>query len=296
MLFYIRVVIGFGFLVFMAASASLSSPANAALPGPLDTIAVDTDISGNTPTSIATIETCRVADVGTSFEIDIIVDEIPPIDPVNSNGGILGTGFDLIYNPSVLRIAAIGGSSTVLFYQNQPLGFYFDGFSGTLPDNDGDYRHDITEIAPLGGPSIEVGEGVLTRLTIDVIGPGVSALDLDDLVFGDFTPKVVDGYANYYYNVNNVLDGEVRANGSACPDQDADGVQDSADNCPAQSNPSQTDENADEIGDVCDSVGGEVLITSDTARQSGLPRAWLVGASLLAIGLGTGTLWRLRRR
>ena len=41
--------------------------------------------------------------------------------------------------------------------------------------------------------------------------------------------------------------------GDACdPDDDNDGVLDTADNCPVDSNPGQADLDADGLGDVCD--------------------------------------------
>jgi len=259
-------------------------------------VSLDLDVSGNTPDSISSIDACRVSTVGSVFDIDVVADAIPPFDTSTLEGGVGGVGFDIVYDPSIVKITGRDAGGALLFNQNPPLGFYYDGFSDALPDTDGDYRHDALEI---NSAHTESGDGVLARLTIEIVGAGVSALDLNDLVEYDGTPLVIDNLG-YPYDISEVIDAEIRSDGSQCldpgGDADGDGVLNSADNCPTQSNPSQTDENADEIGDVCDSVGGEVLITSDTARQSGLPRAWLVGASLLAIGLGTGTLWRLRRR
>ncbi len=41
------------------------------------------------------------------------------------------------------------------------------------------------------------------------------------------------------------------------PDVDGDGVENSADNCPAESNPGQEDADADGYGDVCDNCPGD---------------------------------------
>jgi hypothetical protein len=54
----------------------------------------------------------------------------------------------------------------------------------------------------------------------------------------------------------------------ACPDQDADGVPDSQDNCKTTYNPNQADCDHDGIGDACDSLNGtQSSITSSSVTN-----------------------------
>jgi MYXO-CTERM domain-containing protein len=43
--------------------------------------------------------------------------------------------------------------------------------------------------------------------------------------------------------------------GDACDDTDEDGIVDSVDNCPKDTNPEQEDRDGDELGDACDPTG-----------------------------------------
>src|SRR2546428_636192 len=41
--------------------------------GTVDTVAIDTDTSGNTATSVGTINTCRRVELGAVFDVDVVV-------------------------------------------------------------------------------------------------------------------------------------------------------------------------------------------------------------------------------
>lgn len=288
-------VLRLGVAILVTATLSLLQTVPASSDGQpaIESVAVDANVSGNGPTWIGTVEACRVATVGSVFSLDIVVDEVPPFDPFNSTGTIFGFGFNLVYNPSVLSIIARDDGSSVVFHQNPPLGIYWDALSDILPDSDGDYRQDAGD---LGGPNNEYGEGVLARLTIMVVGTGVSPLDLNDSIQLDGAPEIVPGIGlGEPYPITNVHDGEIRADGSSC-DIDGDGIQNLEDNCPAVRNPSQADQNGDDIGDACDSVGGTVLISDRNGGEGGLPATLVAGAAaLLAISL-TASFRRFRLR
>jgi hypothetical protein len=240
--------------------------------GYVDAVAVDVDTTGNTPTSVQSVETCR-ADIlfdgdpaapNPTLFVDIVLDEIHPGDTL---GGI---ATDVVYNNAVLSVVTRGGAESVLQGGAQNA-TYFDAFSDALPDIDGDYRH---EAASLGGGPFPSGEGVAVRMELEVIGAGVSPLDLVDRIQGGLTPVVLRA-GGAPLAVNIVLDGEIRTNGSPCTneceaelvgaqgsdangigdpcetDVDADGVDDAADNCPRTANPGQEDWNADGAGDAC---------------------------------------------
>jgi hypothetical protein len=190
-------------------------------PGVINTMAVDTNITGNTGSLVGTVEPCRDDDgvggpgslgVGDSFFIDVVVDEIDPSD------GMSGFAGDIVYNPAVLRVqartggGAAGGTDDPLFYQLLPSGTYFDALSDALPDTDGDYRNEVAEI---GGTS-ESGEGSILRLQIDVIGAGLSPLTLTDNIELDFMPNPL-AFNGAPLPVTNLIHGDIHADGSLCP-------------------------------------------------------------------------------
>jgi hypothetical protein len=185
-------------------------------PGQINTVAIDLDSTGNTPTSVSSVEFCRDGLIGgNTFTIDIVVDEIDPSD------GVSGISANLIYNPAVLQINArsgggvAGGADDPLFFQlvTVPAGTYFDAFSDALPDTDGDYRIEAAEIT--SATQSESGEGWLARLTVEVVGSGVSTLSLVDNISMDGMDVLA--FNGSPITPNNTPTSEVRTDASLCP-------------------------------------------------------------------------------
>jgi hypothetical protein len=182
--------------------------AQGAPPDHIDVVAIDLDSTGNTASSIGTVEGCRDGlTVGNTFDIDVFV------QGVNAGDGISGASFDILYNPAVLRINARDSGANIMFNQAAPTGSYLDTFSDPLPDSDGDYRHEATEIGGTG----ESGDGVVARLTVEIVGAGVSTLDLTDVIEGDNMPNVLE-----FVQLGNPLtallvgDAEVHSDATSC--------------------------------------------------------------------------------
>jgi len=182
--------------------------------GVIDTLTIDLNTTGNTPNSIASVQTCiDGVSPGAIFTIDIVVDEIPS----QSTNGL---SFDLLYTPGPtgLRVTSRGTGPDVGWFQSSP-GTYFDSPSNAVPDNDGDYRHEATE---LGGGITETGEMVMAHLTVEILGATTNYLSLDDQLGGDFTPDVLDGTSSPYpiNNFNGIsapVLAEIHSDGTLCP-------------------------------------------------------------------------------
>ena len=252
-----------GLIVAVALTAHLASadhvPPSA---GVIDIIAIDMDPTDNTPTSVGVINSCRTGSPNDQIEVDVVVDEVHASDMVSVNE------FDLVYDHTLLRVLFRSAAAGTLIGQ---AGSYLDT-GDTLPDSDGNYRHSARDLT---GPH-EHGEGTLVRLTLLVIGSGVSQLQLTDNLEMDGEPDIRDAN-DEDIPINQILNAQIRTDGSSCePDDDADGWVNSADNCrywynPAQNLPAWTvpagDSDCDGFPDTVTASGRgrETFITTDAA-------------------------------
>ena len=173
------------------------------------------DTAGNAANSLGTREACNsIAAVGDLLEIDVTVKGVPPY--VGSAGGLGGFGFDFIYDPAVVTVAAADAAMMLTADGTAPI---LLSFSDSAPDNDGDFRLDIVELSG----TAESGDGVLIRISLQAVGSGVGVLHVQDTFnqYGDGLPLIADNVGNRYA-VGSVLDGEVVV-GATCGDTDADG-------------------------------------------------------------------------
>jgi len=229
------------------------------IPGAVDRLAIDVDTTGNTPNSVASVQTCREVSVGQIFTLDIVVDEIPPYNQQDSYSGVNGMTVDLLYTPGPngLRVTSRGVGSDVGWFQSGP-GTYFDSPSNFMPDNDGDYRHEATELGALVSVT-ESGEMVMAHLTVEILGPSVNILSLDDLLDGDFVANVLTHDSSVYPTIGNfpgtgpvALAYLVPSGSGGCADPDADNVPEIVDNCDSVANADQLDFDSDSEGNACD--------------------------------------------
>lgn len=214
-------------------------------PTTIDIVAVDMDITGNLPNSLPDgpdglpdIQSCASAPVGQSITFDVIVDQVP--DFTGSAGGISGFDFNLVYNPAVIKITA---SDIFVSIIATDLGAPFD-LSDPLPDSDGEWTVTLFD---LSSSVAEDGEGILIRVTAEVVGAGSTTLDVSTSDLGDI---IIIDYAQDEYDVDTVLQGEIIA--APATDTDGDGLSDACDNCPAVPNPGQENADGDAWGDACD--------------------------------------------
>lgn len=167
-------------------------------------IAIDTDVDSpqpNTATQLGARQTCGYVPVGGTLTIDVIVDAVP--SAAKPNGGVQAFQLTLKYDPSKIKVVA--SDHGMLLAVND--GSQLISAGNTTPDSDGSF---VVAAGDLGSPpDPEDGEGVLARITLEGLAPGVSDLALEDVIV--VGPGATKGDA-----VSEIVGAQV-AVGTACP-------------------------------------------------------------------------------
>lgn len=169
-------------------------------------IGVDADPSGNTATSLASIEPCRSVAMGDTFDIDVFVAGVQDL--------IVWHVF-LRYDPSVVNII---DRDVYMFLAAAPGSEVRDHSYGD-PGLSGAYDLLASDVAD--DPPHESGSGVLARLTLTAVGTGTTAITVDDPLLWRYPlqPIAVESVANARIAVDGQCPDEP-------PDQDGDGFSD----------------------------------------------------------------------
>jgi hypothetical protein len=186
-------------LVLALAVVLAEAPAQAQQPE--TSIGIDADSSGNTDTALGTIDECVVIGEGESHEVDIFIQDVTDL---------LAWEAVLTFEPGVIEIV----DEDVQLFMAANEGSAVQDVSGELPDSDGRYWVQAFDAAdPLAPDS---GSGVLARVTVKGVGPGVSDLglpvaDLDGDGNPDEGPLLRDVDVNSIGDVNGdtLFDGPV---------------------------------------------------------------------------------------
>lgn len=178
-------------------------------------ISIDAIPEGDTPASVATIETCASAQEGETFDVDLVIENV---------ADLLAWEITVSYGPDVLEVR----DSDVEMFQATNEGSQVLDLSEPTPDDDGSYILQSVDAADPASP--DSGSGVLARITFKAVGTGTSILsvgktDLNDdgtLDRGPFLRDVAgevigdeDGDTLFDGPVN---DAEIRV-GEPCPGQ-----------------------------------------------------------------------------
>ncbi len=167
------VVVALAALIISAAAAATQATAQAAV-----TTGIDTDPTGNQANSLGTIEACRTVKQGDTFQVDVFVKGVPPASGFSN--GLSGFGFNFEYDPKILKVTAV--DANLMLAAAGPRNPF--EIAGPLPDSDGNFRVDEADLSQ----HFESGDGVLLRVTLQAVGPGLSTL-----VLGDDTAPDADG-------------------------------------------------------------------------------------------------------
>ena len=156
---------------------------------------IDMDATFNTATSLGTRQECVSKTVTETFDIDVTVRGIDAADQMS------GFQYTLNYDPTKLKVIAANhlllinaGGGTIPI----PLG-------DSTPDTDGAFLVGIADF----GANTESGDGVLSRITLESIGTGVSDLTLSGIVISNAAFAEIP-------NITSVLDAQ-EAQGEPCP-------------------------------------------------------------------------------
>ncbi|MBI2913719.1 MAG: hypothetical protein HYY03_07355 [Chloroflexi bacterium] len=142
------------------------------LPGRICLMAIDTDISnwddtapsGNDATHVGPVDSCNtIPTVGGSITVDILVDAVAAQDPIN------GFEFQLNYDPTVVMVTAVNNLMLVA----SGVGTVPIDFSEIPPDSRSDPGAFLVAFLDFG-LNHETGEGVLSRIELTAVGPGIT--------------------------------------------------------------------------------------------------------------------------
>jgi hypothetical protein len=170
-------------LAFLPSSARGAFNVDDASLGQVETVAFDTHTAGNFATSVGSVQSARTRHVGSSFPVDIVIDEVHGADK------LYAFGMEVRYDPTVLSVTA--RDFNFLFASPPNLPFFL---TDTPPDTDGAFRLDVAEL----DDSWSYGEGVLARLTFTCLQAGVSELVMFDDVYSNAgeDPGIIDQNTN----------------------------------------------------------------------------------------------------
>lgn len=156
------------FIALLLAAAALASSlaalgAAAGAHEPQTRIGIDADPSGNTATTLGDIDQCLEISEGDTQAVDIFVQDVE---------NLLAWEAVLTFEPTVVEVVDV---DVDLFMGANP-GSSVQSVSGDVPDSDG--RFQVGAFDAADPPAPDSGSGVLARITLRGVGPGVSELRL----------------------------------------------------------------------------------------------------------------------
>ncbi|MDO8611936.1 MAG: cohesin domain-containing protein [Dehalococcoidia bacterium] len=220
-------------------------------------IGIDANTSGNTDTSISAIDDCREVSLGSFFDVDVYVTGV---------SDLMAWQAWLSFPESKLLVTGVNVQK-LLLRTGSDIFNTSDPTPSNVPPLNGDnlFKLGAVDQAVINGGGVS-GDGILARVTFWAVGSGTAQIGISPVDIStpygvidvwDAIPWLKNSYGNkiggdpYFTGpISNALIA-INAPGS-CVDTDGDGRVDGADNCPSVSNPSQTDTDADGMGDACD--------------------------------------------
>jgi hypothetical protein len=180
-------------------------------PGPIPEIAADTGVAGNTPTGLGPTDACVAVQVGSFFDIDLVIKGIPNTYADNHGdftaGGLSSFSLDLWYDPAIVQVV---GEDPRFILQGLGTPHLVDE-SDSLPDTDGHYHVAVYDTSTF----YEYGDGVLARMSFEAKAAGTATIFLGDPNTILDKPNPADAL-NTIYDVTTVKTADVRV-GTPCP-------------------------------------------------------------------------------
>lgn len=135
-------------------------------------VGVDADPTGNSATSLGTVEVCRRVEAGDTLQVDIFVRDAEKVD---------GFQADLSYDPAVLKVKAVDITSDETFLGSGESGPVTD-FTTFDDPQVGEDTDGIITLAAADFGDAENGEGVVARIILEALSPGQSPLTLSGII------------------------------------------------------------------------------------------------------------------
>lgn len=212
----IRAVIAAVVVLIFSATTALSFQV---LPEPADvSVAIDMKTAGNSATALGVEDGCISVNTGDTFDIDVNVKDVPPVQPdfFGPGGfayGLAGYGYNLNFDPNVVHV--VGAANNFKVDASAPFEFIIANYEigadpAPLPATTGNMRVDFLDI----GEIYEDGDGVLSRLTLEAVGAGTTTLHLDNDQEGQPAP-IIFMAGGFPYGVAEMHDGIVNV-GTPC--------------------------------------------------------------------------------
>jgi len=165
-----KLSVGMFLVASVAALALLAFARPSALAGPGIAVGVDADPTGNTATSLGTIDSARTVACGELFDVDVYITDVSQLVVWNAA---------FRYDPFVVRVVA---RDVKMFLAANP-----GSSTGNMDLSAGDPAaagsYDLLARDTSADPSAhESGSGVLARLTLRAVGAGSTNLTLSDIL------------------------------------------------------------------------------------------------------------------
>jgi hypothetical protein len=193
--------------VLAASFAFFTGPGRVSAQAPsVQLVAIDMAPAGNTCNSVGTVESSLGnVPLNTPTVIDVIVRGVPAGPALEDGGGIFGSGFELLYNPAVIRVTGGAGGTGNVLHLCAAGGIPFE-LNDPVPDTDGSFRADTADLSG----NEESGDGRLFSVTIECIAQGSSFLALTDTsTGGGDNAGVVGDSGAFVYTVQQEQEGNI---------------------------------------------------------------------------------------
>ncbi len=179
-------------------------------------VAIDVAPEGNTATALGDNDSCVSVAPGETFDIDITVRGIEPLNVVNQNytaEGLAGFEYNFHFDPAVVRVTAVDNDfklNPLSPFESIIPNWEIGADPAPLPATSGNMRVTFLDASQ----DYEIGDGVLSRLTLEAIAPGTTTLTVNSDLEPEPAPAIYASFG-FSYPVS-TLRPAVIAVGSSC--------------------------------------------------------------------------------
>ena len=90
-------------VALLGATAAISASAQEGL-----SVGIDTEIAGNSATTVGQIDGCIAVEEGSAFSVDVFAQNIPArTDADGGSGGIAGFSYNLLFDPKIAEVTSV---------------------------------------------------------------------------------------------------------------------------------------------------------------------------------------------